>query len=434
MRFRRLGNAQQWQASVSKNVLATGRLYYDESGIALAMKYVLVIPDGAADEPQESLGGLTPFQAAKTPNMDAVVKAGVVGRANHVPDSMPSGSDVGTMSLFGYDPLKFHTGRAPLEAAAQGIELGADDWAIRCNLVTVLNGVMKSFTAGQIPNDIGANLVQLLQKDQCGSENWKFYTGVSYRNLLLYRSRNGEAPFSAETLSTPPHDITDQEVASHLPTGPGADQLLDLMQRSVSLFASDEANAARGESAATQTWLWGIGKRPALTPFKERFGVHSAVITAVDLLRGIGRLLGWDVIEVEGATGYLDTDYAAKGRAGIETLKDHDFVVVHVEASDEASHEGDAAAKVEALERIDTDIVGPIHEHLKSQGDYRLLLSPDHPTFLRTKTHAHGYVPVGACGTDLVADSASTYDDVAAAASSLAFEQGCELMPWFLKK
>ena len=228
---------------------------YDHGTIDSIMKYVLVIPDGAADEPQESLGGLTPFQAAKTPNMDAVAKAGVVGRANHVPDSMPSGSDVGTMSLFGYDPLKFHTGRAPLEAAAQGIELGADDWAIRCNLVTILDGVMKSFTAGQMPNDIGANLIQLLQKDQCGSENWKFYTGVSYRNLLLYRSRNGEAPFSSETQSTPPHDITDQNVAPYLPTGPGADQLLDLMQRSVSLFASDEANTARGRSAATQTWL-----------------------------------------------------------------------------------------------------------------------------------------------------------------------------------
>ncbi|MDA1161856.1 MAG: cofactor-independent phosphoglycerate mutase [Planctomycetota bacterium] len=397
------------------------------------MKYVLVIPDGAADEPQESLGSLTPFQAAKTPNMDAVVQAGVVGRANHVPDSMPSGSDVGTMSLFGYDPLKFHTGRAPLEAAAQGIELGANDWAIRCNLVTIMNGVMQSFTAGQVPNDVGANLVKLLQKDQCGSENWKFYTGVSYRNLLLYRSRNGDAPFSTDTQSTPPHDITDQDVAPFLPSGPGSDQLLELMQRSVPLFASDEANAARGRNAATQTWLWGIGKRPALTPFQERFGVHSAVITAVDLLRGIGRLLGWDVVEVAGATGYLDTDYAAKGRAGIEALKDHDFVVVHVEASDEASHEGDAAAKVEALERIDADIVGPLHAFLKSQGDYRLLLSPDHPTFLRTKTHAHGYVPVGVCGTGIAADAATTYDDISAAESDLVFEQGCDLMPWFLQ-
>lgn len=397
------------------------------------MKYVLVIPDGAADEPQESLGGLTPFQAAKIPNMDAIVQSGLVGRANHVPDSMPSGSDVGTMSLFGYDPLRFHTGRAPLEAAAQGIELGPDDWAIRCNLVSIIDGVMKSFTSGQIPNDVSAGLIQRLQKDQCGNDHWKFYTGVSYRNLLLYRSRNGEAPFSHETQSTPPHDITDQEVAGHLPQGPGSDQLIELMQRSIPLFASDEANTARGTSAATQTWLWGIGRRPALTPFHERFGVHSAVITAVDLLRGIGRLLGWNVIEVEGATGYLDTDYAAKGRAGIESLKDHDFVVVHIEASDEASHEGDAAAKIEALERIDADIVGPVHEFLKSQGEYRILLSPDHPTFLRTRTHAHGYVPVGVCGTGIPTDDATTYDDVSAASSDLVFEQGCELMPWFFR-
>ena len=310
------------------------------------MKYALIIPDGAADEPQASLGGLTPFQAARTPNMDAVATAGVVGRANHVPDSMPSGSDVGTMSLFGYDPLEFHTGRAPLEAAAQGIELGPADWAIRCNLVTIADGKMKSFTAGQIPNEVGSGLVQRLQKDQCGSENWKFFAGVSYRNLLIYRSRDGEAPFSKETQSTPPHDVTDQDIAPHLPAGPGSDELRELMTRSIDLFAADEANAARGDQAATQCWLWGEGCRPALTPFEDRFGVRSAVITAVDLLRGIGRLLGWDVVEVEGATGYLDTDYAAKGRAGIEALADHDFVVVHIEAPDEASHEGEAEEKV----------------------------------------------------------------------------------------
>jgi len=366
--------------------------------------------------------------------MDAVAAAGVVGRANHVPDSMPSGSDVGTMSLFGYDPLKFHTGRAPLEAAAQGIELGAGDWAVRCNLVSVVDGIMKSFTSGQIPNDVGAGLIQLLQKDQCGSEHWKYYTGVSYRNLLIYRARDTEAPFSIETDSTPPHDITDQPIESYLPSGPGADVLRQLMDRSRPLFAADAANAARGADASTQTWLWGIGRRPALTPFADRFGVRGAVITAVDLLRGIGRLLGWDVIEVEGATGYLDTDYAAKGRAAIETLKDHDFVVVHVEAPDEASHEGHVDEKVKALERIDADIVGPLHDYMRSQGEYRLLLSPDHPTFLRTKTHSHGFVPVAACGTGITPDSAMTYDDVTGMASSQEFAQGCDLMPWFLSR
>lgn len=397
------------------------------------MKYVLVIPDGAADEPQSSLGGRTPFQAANTPNMDAVAQAGVVGRANHVPESMPSGSDVGTMSLFGYDPLQFHTGRAPLEAAAQGIELGAGDWAVRCNLVTIADGRMKSFTAEQIANDVASQLVLRLQKDQCGSPHWKYFSGISYRNLLIYRAREGEAPFKADTTSTPPHDITDQEIAAHLPVGSGSCHLRELMERSIPLFAAEESNLARGAAAATQTWLWGLGSRPELTPFAERFGVRSAVITAVDLLRGLGRLLGWDVVEVEGATGYLDTDYAAKGRAAIETLQTHDFVVVHVEASDEASHEGDVRAKVEALERIDADIVGPVHDWLRQQGEYRLLLSPDHPTFLRTKTHSHGYVPVAACGRGITADVAVTYDDVSAALSTLVFEPGCNLMPWFLK-
>lgn len=396
------------------------------------MKFVLVIPDGAADEPQDSLNNLTPFQFANTPHMDAVVAAGVVGRANHVPDCLPSGSDVGTMSLFGYDPLEYHTGRAPLEAAAQGIELGAQDWAVRCNLVTVANGLMKSFTAEQMPNDIGADLVKALQKSQCGDSHWKYYQGVSYRNLLIYRARDTEAPFTAQTATTPPHDITDQPIEQHLPNGLGSAVLREMMDQSVELFLQNEANVARGASAATQTWLWGEGSRPALKPFQERFGVTGAVITAVDLLRGIGRLLGWDIIEVEGATGYLDTDYKAKGRAAIETLQDHDFVVVHVEASDEASHEGDTSAKVEALERIDADIVSPLHDYLKSQGEYRLLISPDHPTFLRTKTHSHGFVPVAACGSGISSDSAVAYDDVTAAASGLVFDKGHELMPWFL--
>lgn len=399
------------------------------------MKYALVIPDGAADEPQPTLGGKTPLQAARVPHMDAVAQAGVVGRANHVPISMPSGSDVGTMSLFGYDPLTYHTGRAPLEAAAQGIELGANDWAIRCNLVTVQDGLMKSFTAGQIPNDLAKHLIGLMQHSQCGDEHWKFFNGVSYRNLLIFRARDTQPPFSKETSSTPPHDITDQPISGYLPTGPGSDILLKLMEASRPLFAADQENQARGatgQPTATQVWLWGMGSRPAFVNFRERFGVQGSVITAVDLLRGIGRLLGWEVINVPTATGYLDTDYAAKGRAAIEALKTHDFVVVHVEATDEASHEGHPDEKVKALERIDADIVGPLHAHLRTLGDYRLLISPDHPTFLRTKTHSHGYVPVAACGSGISPDHVATYDEIAAATTSLLFERGCELMPWFI--
>jgi 2,3-bisphosphoglycerate-independent phosphoglycerate mutase len=365
--------------------------------------------------------------------MDEVARRGIVGRADHVPASMPSGSDVGTMSLFGNDPLQYHTGRAPIEAAAQGIELGPDDWAIRCNLVTITDGVMRSFTAGQIPNEVGRAVIEALQRDQCGDVHWKYYPGVSYRNLLIYRSRDGRAPFTRETHSTPPHDITDQPVAAYLPSGPGADVLRELMDRSRAVCAAcatNQARVAQGEPAATQTWLWGLGQRPAFTPFAERFGHRGAVITAVDLLRGLGRLLGWQIIDVPGATGYLDTDYAAKGRAAIQTLQDGlEFIVVHVEATDEASHEGNAQAKVRALEEIDRHIVGPLHTYLQSQGEYRLLVCPDHPTFLRTKTHSHGYVPFALCGAGIAPDAATTYDEPTAAQSSVRLDRGCELMP-----
>ena len=403
------------------------------------MKFALVIPDGVADEPQPGLNGRTPLEAARIPNMDEVAALGQVGQTDNVPVSLPSGSDVGTMSLFGYSPLEFHTGRAPLEAAAQGIELHDGDWAIRCNLVTVAEERMQSFTAGQFPTEMARELIELLQHDQCGESHWKFHTGVSYRNLLLYRSRGLTAPFTRQTDSTPPHDITDQPISGHLPTGPGSDQLLQLMNRSRELFAAAGCNQQRissGDLAATQIWLWGLGQRPAFIPFLNRYHVRGAVITAVDLLRGIGRLLGWEVVEVEGATGYLDTDYAAKGRAAIETLSrpDVDFVVVHVEATDEASHEGHADEKVRAVENIDRHIVGPLHKWMKQQGDYRLLICPDHPTFLRTRTHSHGYCPFALCGSGVVADEAASYSEVSAAASSVRLPHGWDLMSRFLTR
>jgi 2,3-bisphosphoglycerate-independent phosphoglycerate mutase len=399
------------------------------------MKYALIIPDGCADEPQEALHGKTPLQAAHVPHMDEIARCGVVGLTDHVPASMPSGSDVGTMSLFGYDPLRDHTGRAPIEAAAQGIALGPDDWAIRCNLVTIRNGRMASFTAGQIPNDVGRQLIAIMQHACCGDEHWKFHPGVSYRNLLLYRARDGKAPFSGDTHTIPPHDITDQEIAPHLPLGSGACDLRALMETSVRLFAEAEPNKRRvaaGQLPATQVWLWGQGRAPALQPFHERFGVHGAVITAVDLLRGLGRLVGFDVVDVPGATGYTDTDYAAKGRYAIDTLKRTDLVVVHVEATDEASHEGDAHEKVRALENIDRHIVGPVHESLRTVGDYRILVCPDHPTFLRTKTHSHGYVPFAMCGRGIAASRSHSYDEVVAAANQLSLPAGHKLMSRFI--
>lgn len=393
------------------------------------MKYALIIPDGVADEPQDVLGGRTPLQAARVPHMDSIAKAGAAGRADNTPPAMPSGSDVATMSLFGYNPLEFHTGRAPLEAAAQGIQLGPHDWAVRCNLVTIHDGIMVSFTAEQIPNDIGARLMAVMQ-EACGNDRWEFIPGVSYRNLLIYRGRPGEpAPFGPETHTTPPHDLTDGPVEHGFPRGTGSEIMLDFMRRSQELFAHRDVP----ESHATQIWLWGQGQAPALTPFLPRFGVQGGMITAVDLLRGLARLLGWKIFEVPGATGYLDTDYAAKGRYAVQALDDVDLIVVHVEATDEASHEGNAAAKVAALEQIDEHIVGPVLEKLKSLGDYRILISPDHPTFLRTKTHSYGFVPFAVCGTGISSNGSETYDEVSAARSQWAYPAGWDLMERFLK-
>jgi len=398
------------------------------------MKYAIIIPDGCADEPQESLGGRTPLQAAETPVMDAIARAGVIGRANHVPASLPPGSDVANLSLLGYDPLANFTGRAPLEAAAQGIELGPNDWAIRCNLVTIENQVMRDFTAGHVSTEDAKQLLAAAQ-EKLGGGGLEFVPGVSYRNLLLWRGAQRPAPFSRDTRTTPPHDLTDKTVLNDYPRGPGSDELTRLMAESGPLFAEHPVNIARrkaGQLPATNIWLWGLGRAPALKPLAELYGKRGAMITAVDLLRGLAALLGWRRIEVPGATGYIDTDYAAKGRYAIEALPTTDIICVHVEATDEASHQGDAAAKIEALQQIDRHIVAPLHEALKKQGEYRILVTPDHPTPLRTKTHSHGSVPFALCGSGIQPDEAITYDEPTANRSTLDFPDGWKLMRAFL--
>ncbi|MCC6126822.1 MAG: cofactor-independent phosphoglycerate mutase [Pirellulales bacterium] len=398
------------------------------------MKYALIIPDGCADEPQDSLSGKTPLQAANLPAMDAVAAAGAVGWANHTPDALPAGSDTANLSLLGYDPVAYYTGRAPLEAAAMGIDLGPDDWAVRCNLVTIEEQTMESFTAGQITSAEAAALLSTLQ-EKLGGERLRFYSGVGYRNLLVYRGTGLPALFSPDTRTAQPHDLTDQSVRDDYPRGPGSDLLNQLMADSEPIFAAHPVNAARraaGKPAATNIWLWGLGSRPKLPPFAEIYGKRGAMITAVDLLRGLAVLLGWKRIDVPGATGYFDTNYAAKGRYAIEALNDADLVCVHVEATDEASHEGNAAEKIEALEQIDRHIVAPIHAALKSRGEYRLLISPDHPTPLRTKTHSHGNVPFALAGTNVSPDAATAFDELAADKSNLAFPEGWKLMRYFL--
>ena len=398
------------------------------------MKHVIVIPDGCADEPQQSLGDRTPLEAADLPAMDTVAREGMVGTANHVPDDLPAGSAVANLSLLGYDPKVHFTGRAPLEAAARGIPLAAEDWAIRCNLVTVQDQVMKDFTAGHVTSEQAHQLLESLQQE-LGGDSLEFIGGVSYRNLLIYRGGQQPAPFSRDSRSTPPHDLTDQLVMDDYPRGPGSDLLCELMNRSATLLKNHPVNRERisaGLLPATNIWLWGLGQAPQLPSFQEQFGKQGLMITAVDLLRGIATLIGWDLVEVAGATGYTDTDYAAKGRAALEALGRVDVVCVHVEATDEASHQGDARAKIEALEQIDQQIVAPLHKALHSQGDYRLLVTPDHPTSLRTRTHTHGAVPFAIAGKGIEADEARGYDEQSASRSSTHYGAGHQLMSFFL--
>ena len=274
-----------------------------------------------------------------------------------------------------------------------------------------------------------------LQEKLGAGGHWEFVPGVSYRNLLLYRGGDAPPPFTADTRATPPHDLTDKTVLDDYPRGPGSDLLNQLMADSVALFAEHPVNRARrqaGKPPATNIWLWGQGRAPNIRPFAEVYGKRGAMITAVDLLRGLAALIGWERIEVPGATGYLDTDYAAKGRYAIEALEHTDVVCVHVEATDEASHEGRADAKIQALEEIDRHIVGPLARALAARGEHRILVTPDHPTPLRLKTHSHGAVPFVIAGTGVQPDAALTYDEPSAARSSLAFEAGWKLMGHFL--
>ncbi len=402
------------------------------------MKYVIVIPDGCADEPVEELGNRTPLQAAKIPNMDRVAQAGVVGLSNNVPPSLTPASDVATLSLFGYDPLKVYTGRAPLETAAMGIHLGPNDWAIRCNLVYVPDGTMKDFTAGHISSEDGKELIHAIQKELGGKEvaggTLEFHAGVQYRNILVWRGHSATSPL-AGTKTQAPHDIPDKPVLDYMPQGPGRDMLVSLMEESELILGKHPVNKRRkaeGKKPATQIWLWGQGKAPQVTPFRDTYGVNGAIISAVDLVRGVGVLIGWHRIDVPGATGYLDTNYANKGKYAVDALGAFDLVCVHVEAPDEASHEGKAAEKVKALEQIDQHIVGPLLAALPRHGDYRILIEPDHRTTLATRAHAYGAVAFAAAGTGITPNPADRYDEVTAATTGLSFDPGWHLMKWFL--
>jgi len=375
------------------------------------MKYAIVLPDGAADEPLAELGWKTPLEAARIPHMDWVAEHGRLGRYLTIPEGFTPATDVGTLSVLGYDPHICYSGRAPIEAAAKGLVVRPDQLIFRCNFVTILDGRMKDNTAGHIHQDEADVLIADLQRD-LADEGCEFHAGVSYRNLMLLADAAGLALRCA-----PPHDIIGQPVAAHLPAGEGDGRMAMIAERARAVIAGHEVNRRRreqGRDPVTDIWLWGQGRPARLEPFATRFGPRAAVITGVDVLRGMARLMGMEIIEVPGATGYIDTDYAGKGRAAVRALDEFDLIIVHVEAADEAAHMSDAGEKVRALERMDQAIVGPLLEKLAGSAAWRFLVAVDHPTL--TTTRGHSAIPplFAFAGTGIEAVERALFTEAAA--------------------
>lgn len=393
------------------------------------MKYIVLLGDGMSDEKLAHLDGRTPLQAAVTPNMDFMAKRGRLGLARTVPQGLPPGSDVANLSVFGYDPRTCYTGRSPLEAASMGVELGPNDVAFRVNLVTLhpQGGrlYMEDYSAGHITTEEGRELVACLQSE-LGDAEFQFYPGVGYRHLMVWRGGR------EDLVTVPPHDISGKSILDYLPRGGGAERLIYLMNASQMLLNNHPLNKQRladHKLPANSVWLWGQGKSPRMPSYREKFGLSGAVISAVDLIRGIGICAGLDIIHVPGATGYIDTNYRGKAEAALGALEDHDYVYLHVEAPDEASHSGNLEHKIKAIEDFDALVVGPVMEGMKKYGAYRILCTPDHPTPIARKTHTSDPVPFVVYGGEEAAnDDIAGYDEESAQATGLKLEEGFRLM------
>ena len=357
------------------------------------MKYIILIGDGMADNDMAELGGKTPLDVAKTPNMDLLAGSGRYGLFRTVPPGFSPGSDVANLSVMGYDPRKYYTGRAPLEAASIGVKLGPTDIAFRCNLVTLVEKdnetIMGDYSSGHITTEDAREIVLSLD-EALKSEGVRFYPGTSYRHLMVWKDG------AKDLKTTPPHDISDRPIAPWLPKGDRADKLTRLMELSRAVMKDHPTNRKRvaaGKKPATSIWLWGQGSAPAMPALRERFGMEGAIISAVDLMKGIGLYAGLEVINVPGATGYIDTNYKGKAEAALKALESKDFVCVHVEAPDEAGHNGNLKDKLKAIEDFDERIVGPVVKGAVKFGDIAVLVLPDHPTPVAIKTHTSDPVP-----------------------------------------
>jgi 2,3-bisphosphoglycerate-independent phosphoglycerate mutase len=392
------------------------------------MKYGVIIIDGAAGLPLPERGNKTCLELAKTPNLDALAGEGVVGLARTVPPGMEPSSACACMSVLGYDPRVYYKGRSAIEAKSMDIPIGEGEIVFRCNLVGVIDDKMKSYSAGYISSDESKELIGALN-DSLGSDSVEFYPGVSYRNILKLRGH--EDALKADC--TPPHDIPDKPVAEFLPKGKGSDILRDLMRRSEKVLQSHPINvsrAARGDIPATTIWLfWGSGKVPEMPPFKELYGLSAALTSGVDLLKGLAKMMGMKVLDIPGVTDGPDNDYEAQANGAIKALDDNDLVVIHIEAPDEAAHAGSINDKIEAIERIDDEVVSRLRSYA---GDLRLLAMPDHPTPIEMRTHSPEPVPFLFWGKGFKPNGAREYTEAAAKSTGLFMADGYKIMGKFL--
>jgi len=396
------------------------------------MKYIVVLGDGMSDRPLKKLDGKTPLEVAKKPNMDFIARNGCCGLLKTLSEDMPLGSDIANLSVLGYDPKRYYTGgRGPLEAASMGIKLDKEDIALRCNLITEKNGILKDYSGGHISTEEARELINFVEK-KFGTREIEFHPGVGYRHILVLRSNR----YSTAIHCNPPHDIVGKKIVDNLvkpldESGKETSKLLNkLILESKDILKSHPVNLRRkknGKLIANMLWFWGAGRKLELPKFKERFGLNGALISAVDLLRGIAVYLGLDVIDVPGATGYLDTDYEGKAERAIKSLETRDFVYIHVEAPDEAGHEGNINKKIKAIEDLDKRLIGKILNSLKGR-KFTIAVLPDHATPIEVRTHTTDPVPFAIYSTERKGDFVESYSEKSAEKGSYGIKEGTEFM------
>jgi len=399
------------------------------------MKYLMVVGDGMADYPIDALNGKTPLQVANKPNMDALASKGRSGVLRTIPEDMPPGSDIANLSILGYNPKKYYTGRGPLEAASMGVALGKDDVAFRCNLITEENGILVDYSADHITNDEAEELMNCIKNKFGKPRKIDFYAGVSYRHLLILRNR----AYSNDLLCTPPHDVVGASIYEVLPKAktPAAESTAALLNRMIldskKILEKNAVNInriARGKRPGNMIWPWGQGKKPNMPTLQERFGMSGAVISAVDLVKGIGAYAGFEIINVPGATGFYDTNYEGKADYALRALEKHDMVFVHVEAPDEAGHSGDYEQKIRTIEDLDKRLVERLLNGLKQECTVAVL--PDHATPVSVRTHTKDPVPFTIFSPKIKPDKVKCFDEISAKRGGFGFLEGEELMPLFV--